>query len=97
MYGDTFPHYWSTITGHVFALYAEASGDRGYRARAQRNVLNNFCAFTPDGRGSAAYLYPLTINGKPGKFYDPWANDQDWALVTWLQLFGPQPSLPSGR
>jgi hypothetical protein len=87
-YGDTFPHYWSAITGHVFALYSRATGDIGYARRAQENFTNNLCLFTPDGRGSAAYVYPLTINEKPGRYLDPWANDQDWALVYWLAIFG---------
>ena len=25
-------------------------------------------------------IEPQTVNGKKGNFYDPWANDQDWAL-----------------
>jgi hypothetical protein len=39
-----------------------------------------------DGKASCAYIYPLTVNGKPGKFYDPYANDQDWALYYYLQI-----------
>ena len=25
-------------------------------------------------------VYPDMVNGKKGHYYDPWANDQDWAL-----------------
>jgi hypothetical protein len=89
LYGDTFPHYWSTITGQVSALFAQATGDVHYQERASQNLLNNLCAFAVDGRASAAYVYPLTVNGKPGRFFDPWANDQDWALVAWMRTLGP--------
>jgi hypothetical protein len=89
LYGDTFPHYWSTITGVAFAMYADVSGKSEYQSRG-RGILNaNLCLFTPDGRGSCAYVYPLTVNGERGKFFDPYANDQDWALVAWLQILGP--------
>jgi len=84
LYGDTFPHYWTTITGVVFNLYAEAVQDPSYRSRANGIFSNNFCSFTPDGRASCAYVYPLSVNGQAGQFFDPWANDQDWALVNWL-------------
>lgn len=89
VYGDTFPHYWSTITGMAFGYYAEAKADSSYRQRAEAILANNLCAFTPEGRGSCAYVYPTSVNGKPGKFFDPWANDQDWALVNWLTLHHP--------
>lgn len=85
VYADTFPHYWSTITADVFALYAEATGDKNYRERAEGVWANNLCSFTPEGRASCAYVYPATANGTPGQFFDPWANDQDWALVSWLR------------
>lgn len=89
VYADTFPHYWSTITGVVFSLYARATGDESYQKRAEAILANNLCSFRPDGRASCAYVYPLTVNGAPGDFFDPWANDQDWALVNWLQVNAP--------
>ena len=73
----------------MFALYAEATGDEAYARRAEENLRNNLCLFTPSGRASAAYLYPLMLNDQPGKYFDPWANDQDWALVNWLLHLGP--------
>jgi hypothetical protein len=84
LYGDTLPHYWSTITGTVFARYALAAGDPSYARRAEDVFRNTFSLFAPDGRASCAYVYPLTINGQRGRFADAWANDQDWALVAWL-------------
>ncbi len=85
MWGDTFPHYWSGLTGIVFHHYAKATGDESYAGRADGILRNNLSPFTADGRGSAAYVYPVTVNGQTGKFYDAYANDQDWALVHWLQ------------
>ena len=89
VYGDTFPHYWSTITAVAFDDYALATGNPRYRERAESILANNLCNFTPEGRASCAYVYPTTINGQPGKFFDPWANDQDWALVNWLVVNPP--------
>ncbi len=80
MYGDTFPHYWSCITAAVFAKYAYITGNETYSNRAEICLTNNLCLFTEEGRGSCAYVYPYLINGKRGEFYDPWANDQDWAI-----------------
>ena len=40
--------------------------------------------FFEDGKASCAYLYPYKIDGVKGQFYDPYANDQDWALVYYL-------------
>lgn len=84
LFGDTFPHYWSTITAGVFHLYAQATGDAGYQHRAENIVRNNLCLFSEEGRASCAYLYPHRIDGVKGAFYDPYANDQDWALVYYL-------------
>lgn len=86
LFGDTFPHYWSTITASVFHLYAECTGDVSYQERAKNIVLNNLCLFSEDGKASCAYLYPNHINGVRAKFYDPFANDQDWALVYYYQI-----------
>ncbi len=80
LFGDTFPHYWSCITATAFHLYAEITGKREYQKRAESIVRGNLCLFTGDGRGSCAYLYPQHINGEPAEFYDPYSNDQDWAL-----------------
>lgn len=84
MFGDTFPHYWSTITAAVFHLYAEAVKDASYQERAKNIVRNNLCLFFEDGKASCAYLYPYKIDGVKGQFYDAYANDQDWALVYYL-------------
>lgn len=45
MWGDTFPHYWSTLTGAAFYLYAQCVGDNAYKRRAENIVRNNLCLF----------------------------------------------------
>lgn len=81
MWGDTFPHYWSTLTSLAMHHYAKATGDKSYEARADGILKANLALFTPDGRGSCAWLYPLSVNGREGHYADPYANDQDWALA----------------
>lgn len=85
VWGDTFPHYWSTLTGVAFRLYAKATGKQKYAGRAMNIFRNNLCLFTEDGRGSCAFVYPDKVNGSKAHFYDPFANDQDWALVFWFE------------
>ena len=85
LWGDTFPHYWSSTSGIVYHLYAKATGDQDYARRAQNTLRNNLSLFTPAGRASCAYLYPDSINGEPGRLADELANDQDWALVNLLK------------
>ena len=81
MFGDTFPHYWSDITADLFGNLAEATGDKNYLRRAKAICKANLGLLTEDGRGGCAYLYPDAVDGRAGKFLDPMANDQDWAIV----------------
>ena len=60
------------------------TGEADYKSRAEEIVRNNLCLFTPQGRGSCAYIYPYKVNGREGRFYDPYANDQEFALVYYL-------------
>jgi hypothetical protein len=85
-WGDTFPHYWSTLDAVAFHLYAQITRKKEYEERAKNNLRNNLCLFTEDGRGSCAYIYPYKVNGQRAQFYDPYANDQDWALYFYLQI-----------
>lgn len=80
MYGDTFPHYWSALTGNVFRLYAQASGKEEYLRRAEASFRGTLSLFGEDGSASCANVYPVSVNGKKCLGLDPWANDQDWAL-----------------
>lgn len=83
-WGDVFPHYWSTLSAVAFHYYYLCTGEESYQKRAENIVRNNLCLFFETGKASCAYIYPDHVNGKPGKFYDPFANDQDWALVYYL-------------
>ena len=85
LWGDTFPHYWSALTGWVFYRYWQATGDEAYRQRGREILLNNLSTFRPDGSASCAYIYPDAVNGNPAHCWDSLANDQDWALVFLLQ------------
>ena len=81
MFGDTFPHYWSAITADFFRNWASITGEKRYLERARNICRGNLALFTGEGRAGCAYLYPDQVNGERGKFLDPMANDQDWALV----------------
>ncbi len=95
-WGDTFPHYWSTLTALAYDLYAQATGDTSYRERAIHIVRNNLCLFFEDGKASCAFIYPNKVNGQKASFYDPYANDQDWALVYYL-IVNPDQTLSRRR
>lgn len=79
-YGDTFPHYWSVLTGVEYLRYERLTGDKSYRARAEASLRGCLNLFFEDGSATCAMVFPEKINGEKGKYYDPWANDQDWAL-----------------
>jgi hypothetical protein len=78
--GDTYPHYWSILTGVCLAKYTRLSGKELYRKRAEASLRGSLMLFSENGEASCAFLYPETVNGRPGHYRDPWANDQDWAL-----------------
>ncbi len=86
-YGDVFPHYWSVISAAAYHWFALASGDESYMAKAHTILRSNLASFFPDGSATCAYLYPRRINGVPGKYSDAYANDQDWALVAYLDFY----------
>ena len=86
VYGDTMPHYWSAINGLAYAYYGLATKNPAWLRRAETVVKGNLSLFNPDGSAGAAHLYARTTNGVAGARNDPWANDQDWALVYLLTL-----------
>jgi hypothetical protein len=81
-WGDVMPHHWSAVTAWAWALRAAADSDPAYVRRARELSQATLHTFTADGRASAAYVYPLVVNGQHEHSFDALANDQDWALVT---------------
>lgn len=86
LYGDTFPHYWSGLTGNVYALYSWITGSGEYKKKAMDSVKGVLPLLFPDGSASCACLFPHSVNGIRADFYDPYANDQDWGLYFLLRL-----------
>lgn len=87
LYGDTFPHYWSALTGNVYALYASITKDEKYSKLAEDSLRGVLPLFFTDGTASCAYVYPHRVNGTEAAFYDPYANDQDWGLYFNLRYY----------
>lgn len=85
MYGDTFPHYWSGLTGVCYLHLYRITGEEDYRERAESSLRSALTLILPDGRGSCAYVFPKMVNGVKADCYDPYANDQDWALYFYLR------------
>jgi len=85
-WGDTLPHDWNGTGADAFTLLAEATGDVSYRARACAVVRQLLGLFDADGRAGCAWVLPDRVNGRPARFRDPLANDQDWALVFYLRV-----------
>ena len=81
LFGDTFPHHWSGITGEVLARYAKITGDADAQRRADLSRRGTLPMIFDNGRASCAYLFPFAVIGVPGQYYDPYANDQDWGLI----------------
>lgn len=86
MWGDVFPHYWSTLTGIAMHHWGNATNDISYVRRAEGIMRANLALFAADGSASCAWLYPLTVDGRTGHYKDAYANDQDWALAHYLQI-----------
>ena len=90
LYGDTL-HYWSCLSAYASLLHAQGTGDDALRMQTQKTLRNLLCLFFPDGTASCAYLHPYSVTmlnpdgseiapARRGEFFDPWANDQDFAL-----------------
>lgn len=84
-WGDTLPHDWNGTGADAFARLADATGKAAYRDRARLVARQLLGLFDADGRAGCAWVLPDRVNGKPARFRDPLANDQDWALVFYLR------------
>lgn len=79
-FGDTFPHYWSALTGMTFEGYAYVTGKKDLYKRAEACYAGALSLFGQKGTASCANMFPFRVNGEQCAGPDPWANDQDWAL-----------------
>jgi hypothetical protein len=85
-WGDVMPHHWSAVTAWAWALRGAADRDEAWSRRARQLSRATLHTFTAAGRASAAFVYPLIVNGQHEHSFDALANDQDWALVTALDI-----------
>lgn len=83
-YGDTYPHYWSALTGNAYKLWYLISGEEKYLKMAEASLRGVLSLFFSDGGASCAYVFPVTVNGEAGQRYDEYANDQDWGMYFYL-------------
>lgn len=83
--GDTFPHYWSSLSGVAFREYEKITGERSYGVKAENSLRGVLSMINSDGSASCAYVYPFMVNNVRCQYADPWANDQDWALYYYLK------------
>ncbi|WP_129336962.1 hypothetical protein [Cellulomonas endophytica] len=86
IWGDTMPHHWAAQSAWVYGLASRVWDDPDYARRARTTSRATLLTFFADGSASCAYSNPLSVNGARGARWDPLANDQDWALVTALDL-----------
>lgn len=87
MLGDTYPHYWSALTGIAWLKYSQASGKDADMESVRAILRGPLSLFTKEGKASCGMVFPEQVNGKKGYFYDPWANDQDWGLYFALKYY----------
>lgn len=83
--GDTFPHYWSALSGYAFSDSEEIMGNVVLSEKSDRTRRGVLSLFREDGSASCAMVYPMSVNGRRAAFYDAWANDQDWGLYFYLK------------
>ncbi|MQM26029.1 hypothetical protein GFD30_10670 [Glycomyces sp. NEAU-7082] len=85
LWGDVFPHYWSTLTAATLLRLPEdlrtTETDRIADAVFRANMANYF----PDGSATCAFVMPSSVDGRKAHRSDPLANDQDWHLVMWMR------------
>ncbi|KAL4768199.1 hypothetical protein BDW60DRAFT_219922 [Aspergillus nidulans var. acristatus] len=86
MWGDIFPHYWSTLTAIAMHHYAVATEDEHYSSRAEGIFRANLVLSTRKGGDIVlSSIRQVSMVGR-GANLDPYANDQDWASAHHLAL-----------
>lgn len=84
-WGDSMPQYYTVLSAEAFMRYYELTGDKDFFRKSRTIIESVFSLFFEDGSASCAYIYPDSVNGRAGKFYDAFANDQDWSLYYYLR------------
>ena len=84
-WGDTLPHDWNGHLATAFHRYAVLSGKSSFDRRSKGIADAMLGLFYPDGRATCAWIYTDRVNGEQVKGPDPLMNDQDWALVYYLE------------
>ncbi|MFI6875192.1 hypothetical protein ACIBL6_17320 [Streptomyces sp. NPDC050400] len=85
LWGDVFPHHWSTLTACTLLRLPEelrtdhTDGIAGHILRA------GMANYREDGSATCAFVMPSAVDGRAAHTADPLANDQDWHLVLWLR------------
>ncbi|MDR1806527.1 MAG: hypothetical protein LBR33_01195 [Propionibacteriaceae bacterium] len=97
LWGDTFPHYWSVLTGVALAQLPEALRTPRTETAAPAVFAANLGLFAADGSATCAFLMPSAVDGRPAHRPDPLANDQDWALTLYLRHHGGRTGWPVAR
>ncbi|RKN43762.1 hypothetical protein [Streptomyces hoynatensis] len=88
LWGDVFPHYWSTLTATTLLRLPATLRTPGTDRLAEAILRANMANYREDGSATCAFVMPSAIDGRPGHTADPVANDQDWHLVLWLRATG---------
>lgn len=83
--GDTYPHYWSSLTGECYYKYYIATKDEAYRKKAEKSLRGTLSMINADGSATCAYVYPYKVNDTRAQKADPYANDQDWSLYYYVK------------
>ena len=87
LFGDTYPHYWSALTGNaMFELY-KCTGEEEFLYRAENSIRGTLSLIQDDGHASCAMIFPITVNGKPAHCFDAYSNDQDWGLYFMMRFY----------
>ncbi len=104
LYGDTL-HYWSNLSAYAFVLYGKnhPAEKEAYQAKARHCIRNVLTLFHADSTAACVYMHPFSVRMlnpdgteaeplKRGEYFDPWANDQDFALYLTLRILELDPS-----
>ncbi len=84
VYGDTYPHYWSTAGSLLYMRAGKIYNDDSMIMKARAGMRASLACFREDGSATCAIVTPFKCNNHIGDFEDPYANDQDWALYHYM-------------